>query len=123
MACCLHCFSIAALLCCGLVLQRAEQKQFITLQTLSESSHLLACGEAYKSGLEEATDTSSPVSWEVGPAPPNSGSDSFVQHIPQMPDWIETWGIQRSSQHLKLIVVLFKPLLNHFCFVAGVLAC
>ncbi len=33
-----------------------------------------------------------------------------------MLDWIEVW---RPSQHLKLIVVLLKPLLNHFLFVAG----
>ncbi|KAK3535361.1 hypothetical protein QTP70_010077 [Hemibagrus guttatus] len=32
-------------------------------------------------------------------------------------DWIEIWGILRPSQHLKL-VVLIKPFLNHFCFVA-----
>ena len=39
-------------------------------------------------------------------------------HIPQMLDWTEIWGIWRPSQHLKLVVVLLKPFLNHCCFVA-----
>ncbi|KAK3563582.1 hypothetical protein QTP86_030933 [Hemibagrus guttatus] len=40
------------------------------------------------------------------------------EHIPQMLDWIEIWGIWRPSQLLKLVVVVIKPFLNHFCFVA-----
>ena len=46
------------------------------------------------------------------------GSDFFVQHISQMLDWTEIWGIWRPIQHLKLVVLLLKPFLNH-CFVAG----
>ena len=42
----------------------------------------------------------------------------FVQDIPQMLDWIEISGIRRPSQHLKLVAVLLKPFLNHFCFIA-----
>ena len=34
-----------------------------------------------------------------------------------MLDWTEIWGLWRPSQHLKLVVVLFKPFLNLFCFV------
>lgn len=34
-------------------------------------------------------------------------------------DWIEIWGLWRSSQHLKLLVLLLKPLLNHVYFVTG----
>ncbi|KAK3520449.1 hypothetical protein QTP70_024065, partial [Hemibagrus guttatus] len=39
-------------------------------------------------------------------------------HIPQMLDWIEICGIWRPGQHLKLVVVVIKPFLSHFCFVA-----
>lgn len=34
-------------------------------------------------------------------------------------DRIEICGLWRSSQHLKLLVLLLKPLLNHFYFVTG----
>ena len=35
-----------------------------------------------------------------------------------MLNWIEIWGMWRPSKHLKLVVVLLKPFLNHFLFVA-----
>ena len=42
-----------------------------------------------------------------------------MQHIPQMLDWIEIWGIWRPNQHLELVVLFLKPFLNHFCSVEG----
>ncbi len=36
-----------------------------------------------------------------------------------MLDWIEIWEFRRPSQHFKLVVVLLKPFMSHFCFVAG----
>lgn len=47
------------------------------------------------------------------------GSDLFVQHIPQILDCNEIWGIWRPTERLKLVVMLLKPFLNHFCFFAG----
>lgn len=34
-------------------------------------------------------------------------------------DWIEIWGILVPDEHFKLVLVLLKPLLNNFYFVAG----
>ncbi|XP_053093745.1 carcinoembryonic antigen-related cell adhesion molecule 1 isoform X2 [Pangasianodon hypophthalmus] len=47
------------------------------------------------------------------------GLDLFVQHIPQMIDWIEIWGIWRPSQHLELLVMFLEPFLNNLCSMAG----
>ena len=44
------------------------------------------------------------------------GWDLFVQQIPQLLDWTETWGIWRPGQHLELVVFI-KP--NHICSVAA----
>lgn len=51
-----------------------------------------------------------PVSCEVGP--------QWI-HMPQTLDWIKIWGIQRPSQHLKLVIVSLKSFLNHFFSVAA----
>ena len=55
----------------------------------------------------------SPVSCKMGPP--------WIRLVcpahPQMLDWIEIWEIWRPIQQLKLVVVLLKPFLNHFCFV------
>lgn len=46
-------------------------------------------------------------------------SDMFNQHIPKMTDWVEVWGSQQPSQHLRVFVLLLKLQLKHFCFVSG----
>lgn len=46
-------------------------------------------------------------------------SDVFNQHIPKMTDWVEVWGSQQPSQHLRVFVLLLKLPLKHFCFVSG----
>lgn len=43
------------------------------------------------------------------------GASVFVNHIPEMLNWIESWGIWRPSEHFKLVVVLVKPFLNLVC--------
>jgi len=45
-------------------------------------------------------------------------SNLLVQHIPQMLNWIEIWGIRRPSQHLELFIMFLKPFLNNVCSVA-----
>lgn len=40
---------------------------------------------------------------------------SIEQHILQMFDWIEIWGVPKPSEHLN-VVVLLKPFLNYFMF-------
>lgn len=40
-----------------------------------------------------------------------------------MLDWIEIWGIRRSSQHLELFVAFLKPFLNCSCFVVRNISC
>uniref|UniRef100_A0A3Q1G7M3 ATP-binding cassette, sub-family C (CFTR/MRP), member 12 n=1 Tax=Acanthochromis polyacanthus TaxID=80966 RepID=A0A3Q1G7M3_9TELE len=62
----------------------------------------------------QSLQTLKPFRWS-SPQSMLRGGTRFVQHISQMLDWIEIWGIWRPSQHLKLVVVFFKPFLNHFC--------
>lgn len=43
----------------------------------------------------------------------------FFQHITQMLDRIEIWGIWKPIQHLEQLVRLLKPFLINVCSVAG----
>lgn len=45
-------------------------------------------------------------------------SDSKVQHIPQMLNQIEIWAIWRTRQHLQLLAMFLKQILNNICSVA-----
>jgi len=41
------------------------------------------------------------------------GSNLFVQHIPQMLNWIVICGIWRPGQHIELFKMFLKPFLNN----------
>jgi len=52
-----------------------------------------------------APDPLSPVSGEVGTPKVNL----VFKHIPQMLNWIEIWGIWRSSKHFNLVFLKIFP--------------